>query len=130
MKKSIKESELSFQNSIRHNLSLHQKFLKIPNEDPGKSSWWKINPETKPTNKPRRRATYGDSKSFQNKREKAKKKVEAIRSNGRSVAQHSRKFFDNCLRLLFESSSNKTTSTNLFQYAMQSVYHFHLSFKS
>jgi len=76
-------SSAGWKNSIRHNLSLHQKFLKIPNEDPGKSSWWKINPETKPTNKPRRRATYGDSKSFQNKREKAKKKVEAIRSNGR-----------------------------------------------
>src|SRR5690349_18198852 len=36
-----------FQNSIRHNLSLHNKFMHIPNDGVGKSSWWKINPKAK-----------------------------------------------------------------------------------
>eukprot|EP00092_Neocalanus_flemingeri_P000343 GFUD01000365.1.p1 GENE.GFUD01000365.1~~GFUD01000365.1.p1 ORF type:complete len:386 (+),score=85.82 GFUD01000365.1:117-1274(+) len=78
-------SSAGWKNSIRHNLSLHQKFLKVPNEDAGKSSWWTINPEKKQTIKPRRRATYGDSKYLQNKRERAKIKMEKIRNNGRMV---------------------------------------------
>ena len=66
-----------FQNSIRHNLSLHLKFLKIPNEDAGKSSWWMINHDLKKTFKPRRRATYGESV------DKLKQKAEAARNKGR-----------------------------------------------
>ena len=36
----------SFQNSIRHNLSLHSKFVRVQNEGTGKSSWWMLNPDT------------------------------------------------------------------------------------
>eukprot|EP00092_Neocalanus_flemingeri_P019449 GFUD01021067.1.p1 GENE.GFUD01021067.1~~GFUD01021067.1.p1 ORF type:complete len:534 (-),score=133.20 GFUD01021067.1:41-1642(-) len=78
-------SSAGWKNSIRHNLSLHQKFLKVPNEDAAKSSWWTINPEKKQTIKPRRRATYGDSKYLQNKRERAKIKMESMSNNGRLV---------------------------------------------
>lgn len=35
------------QNSIRHNLSLHSKFVRVQNEGNGKSSWWMINPDAK-----------------------------------------------------------------------------------
>ena len=35
------------QNSIRHNLSLHNRFVRIPNEIAGKSSWWTIDPRAK-----------------------------------------------------------------------------------
>ena len=35
----------SFQNSIRHNLSLHSKFVRVQNEGTGKSSWWMLNPD-------------------------------------------------------------------------------------
>ena len=48
---------LPFQNSIRHNLSLHQRFLKVQNEGAGKSSWWTLNPERKLGAKPRRRTS-------------------------------------------------------------------------
>ena len=38
---------LSFQNSIRHNLSLHSRFVRVQNEGTGKSSWWMMNPDAK-----------------------------------------------------------------------------------
>ena len=36
-----------FQNSIRHNLSLHSRFIRVQNEGTGKSSWWMLNPDAK-----------------------------------------------------------------------------------
>ena len=72
-----------FQNSIRHNLSLHQRFVKIPNEDAGKSSWWTINNDPKPGVKQRRRATYGDS------RDRLKKRADLVRSRGRLMKSSS-----------------------------------------
>ena len=52
------------QNSIRHNLSLHNKFLKVHNESTGKSSWWMLNPEGGKMGKaPRRRAASMDNSS-------------------------------------------------------------------
>lgn len=36
-------------NSIRHNLSLHNRFKRIQSEGTGKSSWWIINPDEKNT---------------------------------------------------------------------------------
>ena len=38
---------LLFQNSIRHNLSLHSRFVRVQNEGTGKSSWWMLNPDAK-----------------------------------------------------------------------------------
>jgi hypothetical protein len=37
----------SSKNSIRHNLSLHNRFKRIQSEGTGKSSWWIINPDDK-----------------------------------------------------------------------------------
>ncbi|KAK6020590.1 hypothetical protein OSTOST_13753, partial [Ostertagia ostertagi] len=51
-------------NSIRHNLSLHSRFMRIQNEGAGKSSWWVINPDAKPGRNPRRvRASTLDTTS-------------------------------------------------------------------
>ena len=41
---------ISIQNSIRHNLSLHNRFMRVQNEGTGKSSWWMLNPDAKPGN--------------------------------------------------------------------------------
>jgi len=78
-------SSAGWKNSIRHNLSLHQKFLKIPNEGAGKSSWWTLNPENSSIKKPRRRATSGDIRTLQSKREKVKKRVEPLKINEKLV---------------------------------------------
>ena len=71
---------MSFQNSIRHNLSLHNRFMRIQNEGTGKSSWWVINPDAKPGKTPRRRATSMDTKAYEKKRGRVKKKVEQMRA--------------------------------------------------
>uniref|UniRef100_A0A915KXM4 Fork-head domain-containing protein n=1 Tax=Romanomermis culicivorax TaxID=13658 RepID=A0A915KXM4_ROMCU len=42
-------------NSIRHNLSLHSKFIRLQNEGAGKSSWWIINPDAPKSGKATRR---------------------------------------------------------------------------
>ncbi|XP_061786067.1 forkhead box protein O4 [Nerophis lumbriciformis] len=57
-------SSAGWKNSIRHNLSLHNKFLRVHNETTGKSSWWMLNPEGGKTGKaPRRRAASMDNSS-------------------------------------------------------------------
>ncbi|KAM9326648.1 forkhead box protein O4 [Gastrophryne carolinensis] len=57
-------SSAGWKNSIRHNLSLHSKFIKVHNEATGKSSWWMLNPEGGKSGKaPRRRAASMDNTS-------------------------------------------------------------------
>merc|ERR1719220_2779712 len=70
--KADSSSAAGWQNSIRHNLSLHQRFLKVQNEGGSKSSWWTLNPERKLGAKPRRRATSGDVRSLQQRRDRAR----------------------------------------------------------
>lgn len=57
-----------FQNSIRHNLSLHRKFIRVQNEGTGKSSWWMVNNDVKTCKSPRRRASSMDNKMCEKKR--------------------------------------------------------------
>lgn len=69
---------LPLQNSIRHNLSLHSRFVRVQNEGTGKSSWWMLNPEGGKSGKsPRRRAASMDnnSKFTKSRGRAAKKKV-------------------------------------------------------
>ncbi len=54
--------------------------MRIQNEGTGKSSWWVINPDAKPGKAPRRRATSMDTKAYEKKRGRAKKKVEQLRA--------------------------------------------------
>ena len=66
------------QNSIRHNLSLHSRFVRVQNEGTGKSSWWMLNPDGGKSGKsPRRRAASMDnnSKFAKSRGRAAKKKV-------------------------------------------------------
>uniref|UniRef100_H2UJ42 Forkhead box O1 a n=1 Tax=Takifugu rubripes TaxID=31033 RepID=H2UJ42_TAKRU len=57
-------SSAGWKNSIRHNLSLHSRFVRVQNEGTGKSSWWMLNPEGGKNGKsPRRRAASMDNNS-------------------------------------------------------------------
>ncbi|XP_040038489.2 forkhead box protein O1-A [Gasterosteus aculeatus] len=69
-------SSAGWKNSIRHNLSLHSRFVRIQNEGTGKSSWWMLNPEGGKSGKsPRRRAASMDNNSkFAKSRGRATKK--------------------------------------------------------
>ncbi|KAG7188070.1 hypothetical protein KM043_013233 [Ampulex compressa] len=70
-----------FQNSIRHNLSLHSRFMRVQNEGTGKSSWWMINHDAKPGKSPRRRAPLVEtSKSDKGGRGRRKKTLETLRN--------------------------------------------------
>ncbi|GMT28375.1 hypothetical protein PFISCL1PPCAC_19672 [Pristionchus fissidentatus] len=83
-------SSAGWKNSIRHNLSLHSRFMRIQNEGAGKSSWWVINPDAKPGRNPRRqRATTMDTATkavMDKKRRGARKKVMDIRNAGSSLS--------------------------------------------
>ncbi|XP_073518689.1 forkhead box protein O1 [Phyllobates terribilis] len=75
-------SSAGWKNSIRHNLSLHSKFVRVQNEGTGKSSWWILNPEGGKNGKsPRRRAASMDNNSkFTKSRGRAAKKKASLQS--------------------------------------------------
>ena len=62
-----------FQNSIRHNLSLHNRFKREQNEGTGKSSWWTINPDAKPGKSTRRRAATMETQKYEKRRGRVRK---------------------------------------------------------
>ncbi|OCT92048.1 forkhead box O6 S homeolog isoform X1 [Xenopus laevis] len=76
-------SSAGWKNSIRHNLSLHTRFIRVQNEGTGKSSWWMLNPEGGKTGKtPRRRAASMDNANgkFIRMKGKAGKKKQQVQS--------------------------------------------------
>ncbi|XP_034015940.1 forkhead box protein O3a [Thalassophryne amazonica] len=76
-------SSAGWKNSIRHNLSLHSRFVKVQNEGTGKSSWWTVNPEGGKGGKaPRRRAVSMDnSKYIKGARGRANKKKASLQAS-------------------------------------------------
>lgn len=76
-------SSAGWKNSIRHNLSLHSRFVRVQNEGTGKSSWWMINPDAKPGKNSRRRSSSMDTSNakWEKKRGRAKKKAEEKAKN-------------------------------------------------
>ncbi|XP_031436148.1 forkhead box protein O3a isoform X2 [Clupea harengus] len=73
----------AIENSIRHNLSLHSRFVRVQNEGTGKSSWWMVNPEGGKGGKaPRRRAVSMDNgnKYTKSARGRAAKKKAALQA--------------------------------------------------
>ncbi|XP_061609725.1 forkhead box protein O3B [Phyllopteryx taeniolatus] len=76
-------SSAGWKNSIRHNLSLHSRFIRVQNEGTGKSSWWMINPDGGKGGKaPRRRAVSMDNSNKYTKsaRGRAAKKKAALQA--------------------------------------------------
>uniref|UniRef100_A0A8C8A7U1 Forkhead box O1 n=1 Tax=Oryzias sinensis TaxID=183150 RepID=A0A8C8A7U1_9TELE len=89
-------SSAGWKNSIRHNLSLHSRFVRLQNEGTGKSSWWMLNPEGGKNGKsPRRRAVSMDNNNkFVKFRGRAAKKKMSLQEGveggaGSPVSQYS-----------------------------------------
>ncbi|XP_006896065.1 PREDICTED: forkhead box protein O4 [Elephantulus edwardii] len=85
-------SSAGWKNSIRHNLSLHSKFIKVHNEATGKSSWWMLNPEGGKSSKaPRCRAASMDSNSkmLQGRSKTPKKKPGVLPTPPEGITQTS-----------------------------------------
>uniref|UniRef100_A0A673LBY5 Forkhead box protein O6-like n=2 Tax=Sinocyclocheilus rhinocerous TaxID=307959 RepID=A0A673LBY5_9TELE len=75
-------SSAGWKNSIRHNLSLHTRFIRVQNEGTGKSSWWMLNPDGGKLGKaPRRRAVSMDNG---NKHLKSKGRVNRKKMAGKA----------------------------------------------
>lgn len=89
-------SSAGWKNSIRHNLSLHSRFVRVQNEGTGKSSWWMINPDGgKGGKSPRRRAVSMDNNNkYAKSRGRAAKKKAALQAaqeaSVESPSQHTR----------------------------------------
>lgn len=79
-------SSAGWKNSIRHNLSLHNRFMRVQNEGTGKSSWWMINPDAKPGKSVRRRAASMETSKFEKRRGRVKRKTEALRNGATADA--------------------------------------------
>ncbi|XP_068198014.1 forkhead box protein O3B [Antennarius striatus] len=83
-------SSAGWKNSIRHNLSLHSRFIRVQNEGTGKSSWWMINPEGGKGGKaPRRRAVSMDNSNKYTKsaRGRAAKKKAALQAAAAAASE-------------------------------------------
>ncbi|KAL4661059.1 forkhead box protein O3 [Arapaima gigas] len=82
-------SSAGWKNSIRHNLSLHSRFIRVQNEGTGKSSWWMINPDGGKGGKaPRRRAVSMDnSNKYVKSRGRAAKKKAVLQAAQEGAAE-------------------------------------------
>ncbi|XP_067305489.1 forkhead box protein O6 [Pseudorasbora parva] len=88
-------SSAGWKNSIRHNLSLHTRFIRVQNEGTGKSSWWMLNPDGGKLGKsPRRRAASVDNgckyskRKARGNRKSANGKAEKGKEIGDSPSEH------------------------------------------
>ncbi|GJQ85730.1 hypothetical protein Trydic_g12136 [Trypoxylus dichotomus] len=71
-------SSVGWKNSIRHNLSLYNRFVRVQNETTSKSSWWMINLDARKSI--RRRTVSMETSTYENQRGRVKWKVDTIRN--------------------------------------------------
>ncbi|XP_053703615.1 forkhead box protein O1-A-like [Synchiropus splendidus] len=110
-------SSAGWKNSIRHNLSLHSRFVRIQNEGTGKSSWWMLNPEGGKSGKsPRRRAVSMDnSAKFAKSRGRATKKKVAFQEEVEEEAESPSLQHPNWLGSPSSQSNEDSESWNSFR---------------
>ncbi|KAK3908657.1 Forkhead box protein O [Frankliniella fusca] len=80
---SAASSSVGWKNSVRHNLSLLDRFVRVQNEDKGQSSWWTVDPNAKPgrgSRTRRRAASMETSRMTAERRGRLLKKAEALRA--------------------------------------------------
>lgn len=116
---------LLLQNSIRHNLSLHSRFMRVQNDNNGKSSYWVINPDAKPGKASRRRSCSIDGQPKDKKRRSKKlhqstDDISALSPNAMKL-KHQNRSFDNLLSVGSPCSSTDSLS-NLDDFSNELVY--------
>eukprot|EP00731_Ephydatia_muelleri_P032008 Em0023g515a len=74
--KATSPSTAGWKNSVRHNLSLHSRFVKVQNESSGKSSWWTVNLDAKSGRTGRRSRSQSVDNSNNSSPQDQKKKEE------------------------------------------------------
>jgi hypothetical protein len=108
--KGDRKSSTGWKNSIRHNLSLHNRFVRIPNEIAGKSSWWTIDPRARQAR--RRRRVQSNENSTKSERRRLTKTVSNDSSNPSSFDYlFSNEQTSSSSDEFYPSSSSTTTAT-------------------
>lgn len=107
-------SSAGWKNSIRHNLSLHSRFMRVQNDNNGKSSYWVINPDAKPGKSNRRRSGSIDGQQKGEKKRRTKKlhqstdDISALSPNTMKFKQN--RSFDNLFNIGSPCSSTDSLS--------------------
>lgn len=67
------------QNSVRHNLSLHSRFVKIQNDTSGKSSWWTVDLDAKSSKTSRRNRSHSVDNTNNSPRSRKREKKSKLK---------------------------------------------------
>ncbi|CAF4910472.1 unnamed protein product [Rotaria sp. Silwood1] len=111
--KGDRKSSTGWKNSIRHNLSLHNRFVRIPNEIAGKSSWWTIDPRAKQVRG--RRRVQSNENSTKSERRRLTKTVSNDNSNPTSFDYlFSNEQIPSSSNDIYPSSSSSTSNQRSF----------------
>lgn len=114
--KGDRKSSTGWKNSIRHNLSLHNRFVRIPNEIAGKSSWWTIDPRAKQVRG--RRRIQSNENATKSERRRLTKTISNESSNAASSFDY---LFSNEQQLATSSSNDVFSSSTSSQQSFTSV---------
>ncbi|CAG9813195.1 unnamed protein product [Phaedon cochleariae] len=82
------ENSASWKNSVRHNLSLHNKFVRIQGAENIKGSWWTVDPDAKQTKSGRRRCSSMESSKMEAKRTRVRRLLNTRLDHSQQPAEH------------------------------------------